>query len=116
MTDRQKIKLLEEELSFDKSVIARQNTEIARLKVEQEELKSTITNLRAEIKYLKRITANRCGTCMYAKPVERPGKTTIWVQCTNVEHIKKYCTTHEGTKYRPKYTHACKSYQERKEE
>lgn len=116
MTDAQAIKNLKKDLAFAQSVITRQNTEIARLTEDCDALTATIETLRAEIKYLKRITADRCGTCMYAKPVQRPGKTTIWVECTNEEHLRKYCTNYEGTKYRPKYTHACKSYRERKEE
>ena len=116
MTDAQAIKNLKKDLAFAQSVITRQNTEIARLMKDCDSLNATIETLRAEIKCLKRITADRCGTCMYAKPVQRPGKITIWVECTNEEHLQKYCTHREGTKYRPKYTHACKSYKERKEE
>ena len=116
MTDKQIIKNLKKELAFAQSVISRQNTEIARLTEDYNAMNIVISTLRQENKYLRRVASNRCGTCIYSKPVERPGKATIWVECTNEEHLKKYCTSYEGTKFRPKNTHACKSYKERKEE
>ena len=113
MTDHQIIKNLKKDLAFAQSVISRQNTEIARLTEDYKALEIVVDTLRYENTYLRKMTSNRCGTCVYAKPVERPGKVAIWVECTNEKHLKKYCTTHEGTKFRPKNTHACKSYEER---
>lgn len=49
---------------------------------------------------------------IYAKPVVW-GKSTMHVECTNAEHLKKHCSDHESSKIRPKNTHACKNYVER---
>lgn len=113
MTDHQIIKNLKKDLAFAQSVISRQNTEIARLTEDYKALEIVVDALRQENKYLKRVSSNRCGTCKYSKPVKRTGKKTIWVECTNREHLSKYCTSYEGTKFRPKNTHACKNYEER---
>ena len=105
---------LESELKSTKYVVIRQNVEIQRLTDECKVLHTTIDDLRAELKYLRKATANRCGTCIYAKPVVW-GKSTMHVECTNAEHLKKHCSNHESSKIRPKNTHACKNYVERSE-
>ena len=116
MTDAEAgyIDYLEGELKSAKYVVKRQNTEIERLTVECKELNTTISDLRAELKYLRKATANRCGTCVYAKPAVY-GKSKMHVECTNAEHLKRYCSDHESSKIRPKNTHACKNYVERME-
>lgn len=105
---------LEKSLHSAEYVIRRQNAEIARLTDECKALNTTIDDLRAELKYLRKATANRCGTCVYAKPVVW-GRSTMHVECTNAEHLKKHCSNHESSKIRPKNTHACRNYKERSE-
>lgn len=56
---------------------------------------------------------NKCGSCVFSKPTNwgsKPSKT--YVECTNAEHIKKYCKDSLSRK-RAKTTPACKSYKER---
>lgn len=103
---------LERELTATKTVVTRQNAEIEWLTKENKELNSTIDDLRAELKYLRKATANRCGTCVYAKPVVW-GRSTMHVECTNAEHLRKHCSNHESSKVRSKNRHACKNYVER---
>ena len=103
---------LESELKSTKYVVIRQNVEINRLMKENKELNMIIDGLKAELKYLRKATGNRCGTCAYAKPAVY-GKSTMHVECTNAEHLKKHCSDHESSKIRPKNKYACKSYVER---
>ena len=105
---------LERELTATKTVVARQNAEIEWLTKENKELNTTIDGLRAELKYLRKATANRCGTCVYAKPAVY-GKSTMHVECTNKEHLKKHCCDCDSSKIRPRSAHACKNYIERVE-
>ena len=73
---------LEKSLHSAEYVIRRQNAEIARLTDECKELNTTIDDLRAELKYLRKATANRCGTCIYAVPaVYGKSKMRISVLC-----------------------------------
>lgn len=55
---------------------------------------------------------NKCGSCVFSKPTNwgsKPSKT--YVECTNEEHIKKYCKDVLSRK-RAKTTPACKRYKE----
>lgn len=49
-----------------------------------------------------------CGTCAYAKHTTF-GRSKIYVECTNQEHIEKFCKR-EIAKKRARTTRACKCY------
>ena len=52
----------------------------------------------------------KCGSCAYAKPTTWGNKpTTCYVECTNEEHLEKYCKRKTSAK-RIRTTPACKSY------
>lgn len=52
----------------------------------------------------------KCGSCAYSKPTTWGGKpTTCYVECTNKEHLEKYCKRKTSAK-RIRTTPACKSY------
>ena len=112
MSDTARLEYLEREDKFNKHIIARQNEEIERLTRKCKELKDVIHALKKQVKYLKNITAKRCGTCVYAKPAVL-GNSKMHVECTNEDHLKRYCSTLENTKYRPRNTHACRHYVEK---
>ena len=52
----------------------------------------------------------KCGTCYYSKPTTF-GKSNGYVECTNQEHIQKFCKRPISLQ-RQKTTPACKSYKE----
>ena len=53
----------------------------------------------------------KCGSCIFAKPTTF-GTSTVYVECTNVEHIGQWCK--RQISYKRQRTHkACKRYQER---
>lgn len=55
----------------------------------------------------------KCGSCVFAKPTTF-GKSTVYVECTNVEHIGQWCK--RQVSYKRQRTHpACKRYK-RKED
>ena len=107
-----RLEYLEREYKFNKHIIARQNEEIARLTEECQALKDTIASQNKELKYLRNKDSQRCGTCIYAKPTVW-GRSKVHVECTNQEHLGRYCSNHESTKIRPRNTYACKCYVER---
>ena len=53
---------------------------------------------------------NKCGTCAYAKPTTF-GKSKCYVECTNQEHIQKFCKREISLK-RQRTTPACGDYKE----
>ena len=55
---------------------------------------------------------NKCGSCVYAKPIIAFGKSKCYVQCTNREHIERFCTREIST-LRQRTNLACKNYKER---
>lgn len=56
---------------------------------------------------------NKCGSCEFSKPTNWGSKhSKTYVECTNAEHIKRYCKDDISRK-RAKTTPACKSYKER---
>lgn len=57
----------------------------------------------------------KCGSCIYAKPTTF-GSSKIYVECTNAEHIRIYCSRHENARKRQKTARACKRYEERVDE
>ena len=56
---------------------------------------------------------NKCGTCMYSKPTTF-GKSKCWVECTNQEHIKRFCKN-ELARKRQATNPACDCYKEKSE-
>lgn len=53
---------------------------------------------------------SKCGSCAYAKPTTWGNKpSTCYVECTNKEHIEKFCKRPLSAK-RIRTTPACKSY------
>ncbi len=70
-----------------------------------------INSLEVERDRLKRHGGKKCGTCIYAKPTTF-GRSKVYVECTNEEHLKKYCSYHESAKNRLRTTPACKKYEE----
>ena len=106
------VKSLERELEATKYFVARQNAEIERLMNECKELRDIVATQRNENKYLRNQSGKRCGTCIYAKPTVW-GRSKVHVECTNQEHLERYCSNHESTKIRPKNTYACRCYVER---
>lgn len=70
-----------------------------------------INRLEAERDGLKRHGGKKCGTCIYAKPTTF-GRSKVYVECTNEEHLKRYCSYHESAKNRLRTTPACKKYEE----
>jgi hypothetical protein len=51
----------------------------------------------------------KCGSCIYAKPTTF-GKSRVYVECTNVEHLGQWCK--RQISYKRQRTHkACKRYQ-----
>lgn len=57
---------------------------------------------------------NKCGSCIYAKPVVAFGESKCYVNCTNKEHIDKFCKREIST-LRQRTHPACKNYK-RKED
>ena len=55
---------------------------------------------------------NKCGSCVYAKPTVAFGKSTCYVNCTNQEHIERFCKREIST-LRQRTNPACKKYKER---
>ena len=54
----------------------------------------------------------KCGSCIYAIPASS-GKSRVYVECTNVEHLGQWCK--RQISYKRQRTHkGCKRYQERK--
>lgn len=57
---------------------------------------------------------NKCGSCAYAMPTTF-GNGTAYVECTNQEHIDKYCKR-PISRIRQRTCPACRSYKEMTEE
>lgn len=57
---------------------------------------------------------NKCGSCVYAKPVIAFGKSKCYVNCTNKEHIERFCQREIST-LRLRTNPACKKYKELKD-
>lgn len=56
---------------------------------------------------------NKCGDCAFAIPTEWGNKMSgLYVECTNKEHIKKWCKT-EISRKRQRTTLACKCFKEK---
>ena len=92
-------------------IIKRQNDEIHELTEECKSLKSVIEVQKTQIENLKRKTGGMCGTCIYSKPAKWGKKSSgAYVECTNAEHIEKYCRRHENSRIRQRTAPACKSY------
>ncbi len=55
----------------------------------------------------------KCGSCKYAKPIQgsKRGIFGTTVECTNKEHIDKYCYRHKTSKLKQRTCKACKSYE-----
>ena len=51
-----------------------------------------------------------CGTCVYSAPTTHWNGSPCYVECTNKEHIEKYCRRNEIAKTRQRTNPACKSY------
>lgn len=51
----------------------------------------------------------KCGSCIYAKPTTF-GNSTIYVECTNIEHLARFCCNHEISKKRQRTHKGCKNY------
>lgn len=51
----------------------------------------------------------KCGSCIYAKPTTF-GNSTIYVECTNIEHLARFCCNHEVSKKRQRTHKGCKNY------
>jgi hypothetical protein len=51
----------------------------------------------------------KCGSCIYAKPTTF-GNSTIYVECTNIEHLARFCCNHEFSKKRQRTHKGCKNY------
>lgn len=76
----------------------------------------SIIKLQAEIERLKKANLQKkCGNCIYAKPTTF-GRSKVYVECTNAEHLKIYCRNHHSAKIRTRTNPACKSYVERQAE
>ena len=56
---------------------------------------------------------NKCGTCVYAVP-STFGKGYCYVECTNQEHIAKYCKR-PISRIRQRTAPACRSYEDKTE-
>lgn len=54
---------------------------------------------------------NKCGSCIYAKPIVAFGKSKCYVNCTNKEHIERFCQREIST-LRQRTHPACKKYEE----
>lgn len=92
-------------------IIKRQNDEIHELTEECKSLKSVIEVQKAQLENLRKKAGGMCGTCVYSKTAKWGKKTTgAFVECTNAEHIKKYCGRSENSKIRQRTAPACKSY------
>ena len=134
MTDKKIIKTIERSLqvSGDASVlklalklaldlIKRQKAQLADERAKIEICAATISRQNAEIKRLKETNKetpptdlkNKCGSCVYAVPTVF-GKVRTYVECTNQEHVERYCHR-EITRKRQRTQQACKSYKERVE-
>ena len=70
-----------------------------------------VNRQKAEIERLKNKISSKCGTCAYAKPTTF-GKSKCYVECTNKEHIEKYCRFRKISLKRQRTTPACKNYKE----
>ncbi len=76
-----------------------------------EEILDLIKRKDAEIERLMKRDKAKCGTCAYAKPTTF-GKSKCYVECTNQEHIEKFCRYRKISLKRQKTTPACKKYKE----
>ena len=77
----------------------------------QETLQNTIVEQKAEIERLQKTKSAKCGTCAYAKPTTF-GKSKCYVECTNKEHIEKFCRYRKISLKRQRTTPACIDYKE----
>ena len=66
-----------------------------------------------ELDRMKNSKVGKCGSCAYAVPTTF-AKSTNYVECTNKEHIEKFCKRPISLK-RPHTTPACKCYVERED-
>lgn len=74
-------------------------------------LRDDNVRLKEEVERLQKKREAKCGTCYYSKPVPF-GKSKCYVECTNQEHIEKYCRYRKISLKRQRTTPACKSYKE----
>ena len=56
---------------------------------------------------------NKCGTCVYGIP-STFGKSNCYIECTNQEHIAKYCKR-PISRIRQRTAPACRSYEDKTE-
>lgn len=72
-----------------------------------------INRKKAEIDMLKKKNAAKCATCVFAVQTTEIGVPKCYVECTNQEHIKKYCHRQRTSRLRQRTTPACRHYKER---
>lgn len=70
-----------------------------------------VESLKAEVKRLQKKREAKCGTCYYSKPTTFD-KSKCYVECTNQEHIEKFCRFRKISLKRQRTTPACKNYKE----
>lgn len=100
---------------------------INRQKAEIEELKEKLEKAFISLEVLGGVTMrtkvketietdlkNKCGSCIYAVP-STFGKSNCYVECSNQEHIAKYCKR-PISRIRQRTAPACRSYEEMTEE
>ena len=80
--------------------------------IDEEEILDLINRQKAEIESLKKKNNRKCGTCVFAKPTKAFGGSKYYVECTNQEHLEKYCHRHKSSKVRQRTNPACKRYKE----
>lgn len=112
MTDKD-IKTISEKIdSLHKKILKSNFAE----KVTESEMMSLILAVqelnrqKTEIERLQKKNTKKCGSCLYAIPATF-GKSKVYVECTNWEHIKKFCKREISLK-RQRTTPACKHYKE----
>ncbi len=92
-------------------LIKRQKAEIEKKDKLIEIADKMVESLKAEVKRLQKKQEAKCGTCYYSKPTTF-GKSKCYVECTNQEHIEKYCRHRKISLKRQRTTPACKNYKE----
>lgn len=116
MGNSEALKQLQKALKKSEYIIKRQHDEIRRLTQECKSLKDELDSQKCYIKRLETKIGAKCGTCIYSKPVKWGSRPSgAYVECTNEDHLKQYCSNHESAKVRQRTAPGCRRYKSKED-